>query len=166
MYGKKDKGALSNLVQWKVFLPLAGRLELHEIWGPFQPKLLYNSMALRSSVWLLLKQRQQKNQTQNHPPKPPLFLLIVSLTQITWFLEEEGRDIVYPYEQQWMWRMERAKQDRQEKVKNNNSVSHFNKKVHSIEYYTEWNNDQAISINLKAKSLQQDCFQSGTFISE
>jgi len=32
-------GAFSNLVQWKVSLPMAGGLELD---GPFQPKPLYN----------------------------------------------------------------------------------------------------------------------------
>ena len=34
-------GALSNLVWWKVSLPLAGGLDLY---GPFQPKTFYDSI--------------------------------------------------------------------------------------------------------------------------
>lgn len=40
-----------------------------------------------------------------------------------------------------MWKMERAKQDRLEEDKNNNSVPCFNRKVHSIEYYIKQNSD-------------------------
>jgi len=36
-------GALSNLVQWKVSLPMAGGLELDDPQGPFQPKAFYDS---------------------------------------------------------------------------------------------------------------------------
>lgn len=31
-------GALSNLIQWKLSLPVAGGMELDELLGPFQPK--------------------------------------------------------------------------------------------------------------------------------
>jgi len=37
-------GALSNLVWWKVSLPMAGELELDGLQGPFQPKPFYDSM--------------------------------------------------------------------------------------------------------------------------
>jgi len=34
-------GALSSLVWWKVSLPMAGGLELGDLYGPFQPKPFY-----------------------------------------------------------------------------------------------------------------------------
>ena len=37
-------GALSNLVWWKVSLPMAGGLEQDDLYGPFQPKPFYDSM--------------------------------------------------------------------------------------------------------------------------
>ena len=36
-------GALSNLVWWKVSLPMAAGLELDDLEGPFQPKPFYDS---------------------------------------------------------------------------------------------------------------------------
>lgn len=56
--------------------------------------------------------------------------------------------------------MERAKQDRPEEVKNNNSVSHFKRKAHSIGYYTKQNTDQAMSVVLKTKSSNRIAFTS------
>jgi len=38
-------GGLSNLVWWKVSLPMAGGLELHDLLGPFQPKPPYDSVT-------------------------------------------------------------------------------------------------------------------------
>jgi len=40
-------GALSNLVRWKVSLPMAGGLEPDDLQGPFQPKPFYDSMILK-----------------------------------------------------------------------------------------------------------------------
>ena len=39
-------GALSDLVQWEVFLPIAWGLEPCDFRGPFQPKLFGNSVIL------------------------------------------------------------------------------------------------------------------------
>jgi len=39
-------GALSNLVWWKVSLPMAGELKLDDLYGPFQPKPFYDSVIL------------------------------------------------------------------------------------------------------------------------
>ena len=39
-------GALSNLVQWAVSLPIAGGLELDDLKGTFQPKPFYDSEIL------------------------------------------------------------------------------------------------------------------------
>ena len=39
-------GALSNLVQRELFLPVAGELELDDLKGPFQPKPFYDSKIL------------------------------------------------------------------------------------------------------------------------
>ena len=50
---------LSNLVWWKVALPMAGRLEPDDLQGPLQPKSFYDSMIL----WFY------ENQTTN-APKP------------------------------------------------------------------------------------------------
>jgi len=36
-------GVLSNLVLWKVCLPMAGGMEIN-LYGPFQPKPFYDSM--------------------------------------------------------------------------------------------------------------------------
>ena len=41
-------GALSNLVEWKVSLPMAGELELDDLYGPLQTKLFYGSMICKS----------------------------------------------------------------------------------------------------------------------
>jgi len=41
-------GALSNLVQWKMSLLMAGGLEPGDLSGPFQPKPFYDSMILLS----------------------------------------------------------------------------------------------------------------------
>jgi len=35
--------ALIKLIQWKMFLPMAGRLDQMNFKGPFQPKPFYNS---------------------------------------------------------------------------------------------------------------------------
>jgi len=37
-------GALSNLVYWNMSLPTAGRLQLDDLEGPFQPKQFYDFM--------------------------------------------------------------------------------------------------------------------------
>jgi len=38
--------ALSNLIYWKLSLPMAGGLELDDLQGPFQPKPFYDSAIL------------------------------------------------------------------------------------------------------------------------
>jgi len=42
-------GALSNLVWWKVSLPMAGRLELDDLQDPLQPKAFHDFMILLSA---------------------------------------------------------------------------------------------------------------------
>jgi len=44
-------GALSNLVWWKVSLPMAGGLGLDDLQGFLQPKPFYDSMILRFYEW-------------------------------------------------------------------------------------------------------------------
>jgi len=50
-------GAWSNLVWWKVSLPMAGGLELDDLSGPFQPKPFCDSMISTSSANRLAAQR-------------------------------------------------------------------------------------------------------------
>jgi len=40
-------GAWSNLVSGKMYLPMAGGLELGDLQGPFQPKPFYDSMKIK-----------------------------------------------------------------------------------------------------------------------
>ena len=44
MFKARLDGALSNLVWWKVSLPIAEGLELDDLYGPFQPKPFYDSI--------------------------------------------------------------------------------------------------------------------------
>lgn len=39
-----------------VSLPMAGRLELDDLWGPFQPKLFCDSMNMKSCLSRILMQ--------------------------------------------------------------------------------------------------------------
>ena len=43
--------ALSNLVSWKMSLPTAGVLDQMIFKGPFQPKLLHDSMVKGTGTW-------------------------------------------------------------------------------------------------------------------
>lgn len=43
-------GALSNLVEWKVSLSMAGALELDDLWGCFKSKQFYDSERKQSEV--------------------------------------------------------------------------------------------------------------------
>jgi len=45
--------ALSNLVQWKMTLPMAVGLELDDLEDPFQPKSFYDSVILKQSGYFL-----------------------------------------------------------------------------------------------------------------
>jgi len=45
--------ALSNLVQWKMTLPMAVGLELDDLEDSFQPKSFYNSVILKQSGYFL-----------------------------------------------------------------------------------------------------------------
>ena len=60
----------SNLVQWKVSLPVAGGLEPDGPYGPFQPKAFYDSLIFRTEARMKV-QEQNLEKPSHSPPVPP-----------------------------------------------------------------------------------------------